>query len=122
MNEYVCGNNICRAFIRWGSNVYCTLFSFFYVEREGKKLEKKERKREWKKILIHLVHVSKEKKKKKLERNILRNNQFSNEMKDSRILLAFFSLSMKEEKENRRKKGENMLSLTPSASCRRKFC
>jgi hypothetical protein len=34
-------------------------------------------------------------------------------MKDSRISLAFFFLSKKEEKENRRNKGENMLSLTP---------
>jgi hypothetical protein len=64
MNEYVCGNNICRAFILQGSNVYCTLFSFFYVEREGKKIGEKKRKKEnGKKILIHLVHVSKEKKK-----------------------------------------------------------
>ncbi len=41
-------------------------------------------------------------KKKKLERNIRRNNQFSNEMKDSRISFAFF-LS-KNEKKNIEKK------------------
>ena len=45
------------------------------------------------------MHVLKGK-EKKLERNKLRNNQFSNEMKDSRISLAFF-LSSKEKKKKR---------------------
>ncbi len=54
MNEYVCGSNICRAFILWGNNVYCTLFSFFYVEREEeekKNWRKREKKRMEKKNL-----------------------------------------------------------------------
>jgi hypothetical protein len=55
------------------------------------------------KILIHLVHVL-ERKEKKLERNILRNNQFSNEMKDSRILFAFFFVNEGKEKKIYRKK------------------
>ncbi len=112
MNEYVCGsNNICRAFIVWGNSVYCTLFSFFYRKRR-KKMEKKEKKQNGK-ILIHQCIFWKEK-KKKLERNILRNNQFSNEMKDSRISFVLFFLSAKEKKKNiERSNGENMLSLTP---------
>jgi hypothetical protein len=48
MNEYVFGSNRCRAFILWGYNVYCTLFSFYIVEREEE--EKNWRKREKKRM------------------------------------------------------------------------
>lgn len=40
-------------------------------------------------------------KKKKLERNIRRNNQFSTEMKDSRTPVFFISEGKKEEEEKK---------------------
>ncbi len=109
--------------------IMCTaLFSLSSMQKERKKKKKtgeRERKREWKKrILIHLVHVLKGK-EKKLERNILRNKQFSNEMKDSRISFVFFFYQRRERKKKYRKKqkkqrGKHALS-DPLAPNHRKF-
>lgn len=106
-NEWinVCGSNICRAFIWWGNNVYCTLFSFFYERKKGRKKKwRNERKREWKKKNLDPFSAcfGKKRKKKKVERNILRNNQFSTEMKDSRTIFVLF-LSTEEKKKKKKK-------------------
>jgi len=125
MNEYVFGSNRCRAFILWGYNVYCTLFSFYIVEREEeKKLEKKREKENGKKILIHLVCFGR--KRKRLERNIRRNHQFSTEMKDSRVSFVFFFYQQRKrkkyiEKKSRRNKGGKHALCDPIVSSQRKF-
>lgn len=118
MNEYLCGSNICRAFI-WSNEVYCpvtfsSLFSFSYAERAKKKMKKKEKKNG--KILIRLVHVFREKKEKECKRNILRNIEFSSEMMDLDYYLPCVFIYERKEKRRERKINitpeENMLSMT----------
>ncbi len=82
--------------------IVCTaLFSISSMSKEKKKKKMEKKKREKKRMEKNLDPFSEcfgRKRKEKLERNILRNNQFSNEMKDSRISFVLFFYQRKKRK------------------------